>query len=398
LYTASDDMEDALVNQLIDEEMEHIIERFRQNPDFVPQQGSNIESYIARNAPDASALPSYLHGLTVGRHIARRGSEEFHVSVRHINGTSFYVAYDIGLHEQREWEMQLLILLSMVAGGIASLLGGYFLSGLLIRQITDLAQQVRTLTHNTTSVVLAQPGQDEEVAQLARALDDYRARLAQVLRREQEFTAEASHELRTPLTAIRTSCELLAADATFNGKSRERIGVIDNAARRMSAQLEALLFLAREQPLAGSESVNVAECVHEAAAPCQDDAQQRGVRMEINVAPDAVLTANYDALHLALSNLLRNAVRHTQNGSVRVELRGNRLSVADTGRGIAPEELPHVFERFYRGSGADANGTGLGLAIVKRVCDQSGWSITAESAPGHGSTFTVTFEGETKTL
>jgi signal transduction histidine kinase len=108
------------------------------------------------------------------------------------------------------------------------------------------------------------------------------------------------------------------------------------------------------------------------------------------VARDAVVEVNYHALRLALSNLIRNAVQYTERGSVRIEYDARRLRISDSGRGISVENLPHVFERHFRGDALD-EGAGIGLAIVKRICEQHGWRIEVESTLLQGSTFSLVF-------
>ena len=211
-----------------------------------------------------------------------------------------------------------------------------------------------------------------------------------MIRREQEFTSNASHELRTPLTAIRTSCEMLLADAALGEKSRARVTWINAAADRMAEQIQALLLLARGQELGEIEPVELADCVAEAVEPYRGEIARKGLALEIDVAPEDVLELNYPALRLVLGNLLRNAVHYTERGFVRIGYAAKRLTVADSGRGISGEHLPRVFERFYRAENPGA-GTGLGLAIVKRICDQYGWRIEVESTPARGSAFSIVF-------
>lgn len=390
LFMASEEMEEALIEQIIDEEMSYVLERYTQHTDFIPLIGSNLASYIVRTPVEESKLPPHLRGLGVGRHEIFRGTDEVHVAVRHIGETRFLVAYEVGLHEQREQEFKLLIVLALIAVTGVALVLGYLLAGLLVKQITDLADRVNRLAPGTAQDALAQPGQDEEVARLARALDDYRTRIAKMLRREQEFTANASHELRTPLTAISTSCELLATDPALGDKGSNRVAIIARAAERMSEQIHMLLFLAREQETGDSEAVALAECVNDAAETCRDEMARKALRFEITVGKDAILDLNRQALHLVLVNLIGNAVRHTEHGFIRVACSGRRLSVTDSGSGIAAEQLPHLFERFYRGD-AGTDGFGLGLAIVKRICDHYGWKIGVDSTPGHGSEFSIVF-------
>ena len=391
LYVASGDIEEAHIEQVIEMEMEHLIERYRQQADFIPQAGSNLEGYIVRDRAEELRLPAYLQGLNQRRHTVFRGPQEIRVAVRHIDGVKFLVAYEIGLHEQREQEFGLLIVLSLISLVGVALVVGYLLAGLLVREVAGLAEQVRHLAPgNVQGVTLTQPGMDEEVAQLARALDDYQSRIRRMLQREQEFTANVSHEMRTPITTILTSCELLATEPGLSEKVRTRIGMVESAATRMGEQLQALLFLAREQALGVMEPVAIAECVYDAAEPLCAEIYRKHLEFEVAVEPEAVLTLNRQALHTALVNLLRNAVQYTAHGSVRVKFSERHLTISDSGIGIEPSYLPFLFERFFRGS-TQGEGLGIGLAIVKRICDHYGWRIEVDSTPGHGATFHITF-------
>jgi signal transduction histidine kinase len=211
-----------------------------------------------------------------------------------------------------------------------------------------------------------------------------------MLQREQEFTANISHELRTPITTILTSCELLTADSDIPAKAYHRIKMIESAATRMGEQLQALLFLAREQALGVMETVAVAECVYDAADPLCTEIARKNLTFEVRIAPDVVLTVNRQALHTALMNLIRNAVQYTQQGHIRIEFNNQRLSISDTGMGIEPAYLPLLYERFFRGS-SQGEGLGIGLAIVKRICNHYGWIIEVDSTPGKGTTFHIIF-------
>ena len=391
LYIASDDIEEAHIEQIIETEMDYLLQRYRERADFVPQVGSNLEKYIVHDSSEESHLPPYLRGLNYRRHKVFRGPEEIRVAVRHVDGVKFLVAYEIGLHDQRQQELRLLIVLSLLSVVGVALIVGYLLAGLLVRQVTDLAERVRHLAPgDVQGATMIQPGQDEEVAQLAHALDDYQNRITRMLRREQEFTANVSHELRTPITTILTSCELLATEPNLSERARVRIGMIEAAATRMGEQLQALLFLAREQALGIMEPVALAECVYDAVEPVCTEIYRKRLIFEVAVEPKAVLTLNRQALHTALVNLLRNAVQYTERGFIRVNFSQSRLSISDSGIGIEPFYMPLLYERFFRGS-SQGEGLGIGLAIVKRICDHYGWIIDVESTPGKGATFHITF-------
>ena len=390
LFAASEEMEEALITQLVSEEMDYVVKRHRQDPGYTPQPSSNLQSYVVRSLQEQERLPAFLVGLAPGRHEFFVGKDEYHVLVREANGVRYVVAYEVGLHEQREREFKLLIVLAVLTAAAVSLALGYWLSGILVSQVANLAAQVDRLRPGQNREGLSRPEQDAEVAMLARAFDRYQESIERMIRREQEFTANASHELRTPLTAIRTSCELLLADAGLAGKARARVAMINDAAARMTEQIQMLLFLARGQSLGDVEPVVIADCVAEAAEPYRGEMARKGLAFESAVAPDAVLEVSYQALRLVLSNLIRNAVQYTERGSVRIGYDARRLRVSDTGRGISDDHLPRVFERHFR---ADAmnEGTGIGLAIVKRICEQQGWRIELESAPKRGSTFSLVF-------
>lgn len=391
LYIASDDIEEAHIEQIMQTEMEYMLQRYRENRDFVPQVGSHLEKYIIHDPSEESRLPPYLQGLNYRQHKVFRGPEEIRVAVRDVDGVKFLVAYEVGLHDQRQRELRLLIVLSLLSVVGVALVVGYLLAGVLVKQVTDLAERVRHLAPGDgQGATMIQPGQDEEVAQLAHALDDYQNRITRMLRREQEFTANVSHELRTPITTILTSCELLATEPHLSERARVRIGMIEAAARRMGEQLQALLFLAREQALGIMEPVALAECVYDAVEPVCSEIYRKRLNFEVAIEPKAVLTLNRQALHTALVNLLRNAVQYTERGFIRVNFSQSRLSISDSGIGIEPFYMPLLYERFFRGS-TQGEGLGIGLAIVKRICDHYGWVIDVESTPGKGATFHITF-------
>jgi signal transduction histidine kinase len=389
LYTASENLEDALMQQLVDGEMDYLVERHRQDPGFVPQPAANFQNYIVRGPEDRERLPAHMRELGVGYHEAFVGEEEFEVLVREANGVRYYIAYEVGLYEQREQSFKILVWITVLAAAFVSLALGYWLSGVLVSQVTGLAREVSDLKPGRPRGALARPDQVPEVALLARAFDDYQARIEQMIRREQEFTANASHELRTPLTAIKTSSELLLADPKLSDKSRARVVQVNEAAARMAEQIQALLFLARGKALGEVEPVVLADCIAEAVEPCRAEIERKGLAFEMAVVPDAVLDLNYQALRFVLTNLIRNAVNYTDRGFVKVGYASRRLTVADSGRGMNPEHLPRVFERFFRNEYA-AGSMGLGLSIVKSVCDHYGWGITVDSAPAMGSTFSIT--------
>lgn len=392
LYIASNSIEEDHIEQVIAMEMDHLTQHYRQHSDFIPQIGPSLKNYVARNHTEELRIPSYLQGLVDDQyHSIHLDSEDIRVFVRNIDQVKFIVTYQVALHNQRLRELQLLIITSLLVVVVVAFVAGYLLAGLLIRQVSNLAERVRLLVPGDGQVTtLIQSEMDEEVAQLARALDDYQNRIKQMLQREQEFTANISHELRTPITTILTSCELLAAAPDLSESIHIRVQMIETAAERMGAQIQALLFLAREQALGVLEPVAIAEAVSNVVDLLCGEIYRKGLQFEMTVAKDAVLTLNRQALHMVLMNLLRNAVQYTELGFVRVEFCQQKLSISDSGVGIEPEFLPRLYERFIRGS-AQGEDIGIGLAIVKRICNYYNWKLEVDSMPGQGTTFYIVF-------
>jgi signal transduction histidine kinase len=249
-----------------------------------------------------------------------------------------------------------------------------------------------------------------EVAELARQFNVMADRLEESIElirrdrdRSRDFLADVSHELRTPLAAIRMNVELLqgragdepATRAEFLETSRQQLDRMDWLAHNLLelSKLESGLLRLDLRP---EDLRSTVESAFEQADPA---AKRRGVDLELHL-PSSPVRIRHDPQRIGqvVANLVGNAIKFTpRGGRVTVELEaardGARLQVRDTGVGIDTAEIPHIFERFYRGSRANearGSGSGLGLAIVKSIVDMHGGRIAVESRVGAGSTFTVT--------
>jgi signal transduction histidine kinase len=217
------------------------------------------------------------------------------------------------------------------------------------------------------------------------------------LQRQREFAANASHELRTPLTVIGASVE----DLKRNRRSRvedvgEAVGDIEAEARHMTALVEDMLLLARtDSGVLQIERVplDLADIAAEAASSLAMLGQESGVKVVLDPLPSPV-TGDPLRLRQLVTILVDNAIRHSPAGSlvearVRPAVGAAVLQVDDQGPGIKPEDLPRIFERFWRADDAPAGGTGLGLAIAKWIVEQHGGQISAVNRPDGGASFSV---------
>lgn len=392
LYVASERMEEALVEQLLNEELSFFVEHHKANPLYVPVPGPNVQYYAVQKPGDEALVPEYARTLAPGRYEIDigKGRGERDIAVHQASDTRYIVVYDIGSYEDREREFRQLMGASLLmAIGLAWLLG-HRAAGILTGQLTQLAHSVERLRPEAPHEQLKRDSQDSEVATLALALDEYRLRMLEMVQREQEFTANASHELRTPLTAIGTSCDLLALDPSLSASARERTRFIRQAVTQMAEHVRVLLFLARGNEPMDLETVSLQDCVNDAAALLRDDIVDKGLDFEVRIPTGATLRANREALFIVVTNLLRNAVSYTEQGFVRVEGDASHLRVSDSGIGIDLHEISRIFERHHR-TGSGPAGLGLGLHIVQRICARSGWRVSVSSVPSAGSVFVVSF-------
>jgi signal transduction histidine kinase len=218
---------------------------------------------------------------------------------------------------------------------------------------------------------------------------------------QRRFTADASHELRMPLSIIQANAELMLMHPDRSAlENSEQISMVLSEVRRMAKLTDQLLLLARsdsgrEELLLGPVQLEaLIRHVIQLFAPL---AELNGVRLDAELASGVELTGDRDKLQQLLVILLDNSLKHTPaGGSIRVVLtrRGQQAAIVveDTGEGIAEEDLPHIFERFYRGDRARSRGdggTGLGLAIARWIAEKHGGTIAAASRPGRGTTMTV---------
>ena len=215
-----------------------------------------------------------------------------------------------------------------------------------------------------------------------------------------DFVANVSHELKTPLTAIRGFAETLRGDVPEPQRD-QYLDVIQRNAERLASLIEDVLTLSRIEggrlpsDAAAVDVVRIAESLVRDMAP---QLSQSGVTVEIGKKGSPLAWADRRSVEQILTNLLDNAAKYSDDGSriaIRIEEHGSqlRVEVADQGVGIPTEDLPRIFERFYRVDKArsrDLGGTGLGLAIVKHLAQSQGGEVTVASALGEGSTFTVT--------
>jgi heavy metal sensor kinase len=399
-----------------------------ENPSFLlrthPPRVEGLESpalYVQVLAPDgavavtSASLQSLRLPLTPSdRAAALAGATSFHeetlgsgrvlIMTRPLRADQQIVGVLLVAHPLREIEQTLNLLLSSLAGIgavalLAALRGGAWMARGALEPVSQIAQTARRIVHaeHLSQRVPESPTSDE-IGQLTSTVNEMLERLELLFLTQRRFVADVSHELKTPLTAMRGHLEVLRRGARHDPQAlEESLADIEREVGRLTRLTSDLLVLVQAEagtPLRRGP-VALDELVLEVVRDMRPLAQH--VALTPALSEQVAVEGDRDRLKQALLNLISNALSHTPpGGAVRVGLERSGgqalLSVSDTGVGIAADDLPHIFERFYRADKSrsrSAGGAGLGLAIVKWVAESHGGSAEVVSQPGRGSTFTL---------
>ena len=268
-----------------------------------------------------------------------------------------------------------------------------------VRQITDTVDAINDGDDLTARIGLRR-GRDE-IHRPAATFDRMFDRLERSFDSEKRFASDASHELRTPVAIILAECEYARQNAQTVDDYRESLEVVERQGRRMSTLINQLLNITRMDQ--GTQVISREDADFSELADVVADetvrASGKALEVEKDIAPGVHANVDVGLMSRLVQNLVENACKYTpEGGRVRVSLAAAEgrltLTVADNGIGIAKRDLPHIWERFWQADssrGVD-KGSGLGLAMVKQIADAHGGTLSVESEPGRGSTFTFCME------
>jgi len=289
-----------------------------------------------------------------------------------------------------------LLLSAPLLVGVAGL-GGYFLAARALAPVDQMTRTARRISAEDLSARFNLPVTNDEVGRLASTFDNMLRRLDDAFRRERQFTADASHELRTPLTAMQAIISVVRQERRTPQDYEQALDDLAEETDRLRSLTEDLLNLARgdsNKPLE-FEEVDITTLLFDLSDSLRTLAEDKGLRLTTNISERITITGDSDSLIRLFANLLDNAIKFTSKGGIMLSAHraiDNMLevSITDSGDGIPAEDLPYIFDRFYRvEKSRAARGTGLGLAIVANIAEAHGGSIEVSSTVGQGTTFHV---------
>ncbi|HML21125.1 MAG TPA: HAMP domain-containing sensor histidine kinase [Aggregatilinea sp.] len=282
-----------------------------------------------------------------------------------------------------------------------ALLASIWLARSLIRPLENLRDSALRLSQGELSHRITDQRQDE-LGAVALAFNQMATRVQAMIEEQRAFASNTSHELRTPLTTMRLRTEALRFDKELDAATvQQYVGELDDELVRLSALVDDLVLLSRfdaQRAEIGQEEIDLARFAHSLIQAMSQQAKNHSISLELNVEGDEPLVVNASLTHLTVlfRNILDNAIKYTPaGGSVTWRVWRDDaavvLSVTDTGQGISPEQIGHVFERFYRADRARSRsipGTGLGLALAQSIVETYSGTIEAAS-PGIGQGTTI---------
>jgi heavy metal sensor kinase len=284
---------------------------------------------------------------------------------------------------------------------LASLLG-WVVAGRAIQPVNSVAQAAQNITGSNLSLQIPLRGAGDELDHLIDSFNRMTSRLDQSFEQIRRFSTDVSHELRTPLTAIRGQLEVALFTAETPEQYREAMINALEDVEKLSSIVRALLLLSQAesgQLVLQKAPLDLADLAADVVDQFQIPAEEKGLSLKSVLTPGVIVPADRTQIERLISNLLSNAVKYTpRGGSVCVQVQPDdslgwvRLAVLDTGVGIPAENLPHIFDRFYRVRNAETNliqGLGLGLSFVAWIVEVHGGRIDVASTVGEGTRFTV---------
>jgi signal transduction histidine kinase len=339
-------------------------------------------------ATDPGGLPPPLRRMPEGvREITWNDGSNVFAGKLVTQGHIHAIVADIQDVERLEQRLLRIGVGTALAALLLSTLFAAWLSRTALRPISTLVESLGTLDPASPRPLLVADLQTGEARLIAEAVDRYQDRITRLLEREKSLTDDISHQLRTPASVITTASELIIDDPTVVGLARERVERIARAARRMASVVETLLFLGRDDSVNVPVAVDMRAVVNDTVELYLPVAHAKGIELSAECGSEQWVIAPPGTAAIVLQNLIENAIRFTDRGSVRVVIEPGRMTVEDTGIGLSGVDRDRIFERGYRGDAS--HGSGLGLDLVRRVCDRVGWQISARERPSGGTRFEV---------
>lgn len=380
-------LEQATFGKLVGEHLQLVIEH--------PASGEYLSDPMFREwqlyrGHTARKLPLAIQTLPVGvYHSIAIADRYYHLQIAETATDKLYLMYDITAWEAQEHALLRVLLYGVLAVLIAAIAMGRQAATTILAPVRALTARLAEMPAGERNLRIAGEFADSEIGLIASAFDQYAERLDQFVERERSFTAAASHELRTPLSVLLGAADILDT-SPLSASGLRALARIRRACAEMQAFIEATLFLSREENSSINQQLHssLREIIEQVIEDQNGAITAQGITLRVNLEADLVLPVPASITKITIANLLRNAIEHSPAGNIQIRLCAGHFVLVDDGEGIAPEHLPHIYDRSYT---TKSGGSGLGLNLVKRICDRFNWALQIDSGPAGGTTVAIDF-------
>jgi len=388
-FIVNEHAESLVWQTLLDSEMDHLLELHERDPTFPWTNTESLAFYDGHNPED---MPPPLRGVPPGVYdeIMIDGVERVAL-VREVDGRPLALALDITDLEEREFDMGLTMVGSAVTLVVLLCLAIAWSVNRLIKPLRDMAQSIAGLRPDQAGQRIHTPDSaSAELVVIADALNDYLQRNDRFVERERVFIDSASHELRTPVAVIAGASEIALQQPQLPEPARGQLMRIQRTAREVEQLVSLLLVLAKDPARLARSSDHVAldELIPGIVEDHRHLTRDKDLRLDIVGLQPCEIIAPLPIVQVAIGNLLRNAIEHSDRGRITIRLETPATVVIDDpGHGMTPEEIAQIYARVARGGGRD--GGGIGLDLISRLCEHLGWHLDFASDEGRGTTTTL---------
>ncbi len=378
---------------MLDSEMDAVLDRHRDDPGFTWRNDGRLDLHVLDAGPTAAAtVPARLRDLPPGLHDSIFFDDnEWVVLVRRTDGVRYALALDIDGFGAQEWELLKPVIASSFVFMLLLAVAVYFGGRLFARPLRQLAERISALTPDCRGQRIEVPDRaSSELVVIAGALNDYLERNDAFVERERAFLDTASHELRTPLAVIRSAAQVALAPDAGSAAATRQLERIARTTGEVEELISLLLVLARDpaRVYAGAERFRLDELLPSIVDDHRHLAEGKDLTFVLEPWASRTLVAPETVVRMAIGNLLRNAIEHSDRGQIRVRMDDRGVVIRDPGHGMTPEEISALYARMAREGGRSA---GIGLALIARVSEHLGWRLSIESDPGRGTTARLQF-------
>jgi len=388
-----------LIGESIKDNLDVYMDKFAKDPQGARGEAmaSNVTALVTTPERMALDLPISYADLDDGVHDITEKGKQLKVAVnkRHIiEGREVwgFIIFDVTTPANENKLVYSALAGVFVLFTIVAYFLAIYASKKILKPLSHLSSMVQRQNNETHD--LASHFSDDEVGQLAKALDDYSDRISNIVNRDKEFNADVSHELRTPLAVISSTVELIMSQPDIDEKTQLRLNRVERAVKQSAELTETLLLLAREEQKVDKnlKRTQVGSLIKEIIDNFEATIKLKKLTVEIIEKDWLQVKAPAAVVSVALSNLIGNAIKYTPQGTIQIILKEDRVLVVDQGAGVSEEELPKLFDRHFRSDAVTQKGSGLGLAIVKRLCELYHWKVIISKNETSGLTAELIFK------